>query len=366
MLDYRKNTQDWNLFLERQIDIFFSSVITTVYGSWLKDATGFGFTHQLNVFNNGIVSYYKTAQELEKADGYYWQVIRNNTEKLDEWTSLAQECNEQTESLIEEFKESEKPLQDIVLNYTNNIDQTRKTILYGTVIPYRILSAIDTHGKQHMEDEKVKKALALFEPLRAYVKYPDITKYIYGSFFKALAHSVEEYEPQLFSYLTFGEFNNVVHDFSTFNLQEIEKRKEWCMYWYDFEAETYFFNYDKNYSNDIGLQTEDLEEKTEFSGSIAQKGIVQGVVRIVNDLKDVTEFNKGDILVSINTNPSLMPVLKDAGAIITDEGGIMCHASIISRELHIPCVIGTKIATKTLKNGDVVEVNADEGIIKKL
>jgi pyruvate,water dikinase len=58
--------------------------------------------------------------------------------------------------------------------------------------------------------------------------------------------------------------------------------------------------------------------------------------------------------------------MKKAGAIVTDEGGLTCHAAIVSRELRVPCVIGTKIATKVLKDGDLVEVDADRGIVKIL
>jgi pyruvate,water dikinase len=66
------------------------------------------------------------------------------------------------------------------------------------------------------------------------------------------------------------------------------------------------------------------------------------------------------------TRPEYVPLMKKAAGIITDEGGITCHAAIVSRELKIPCVIGTKIATKVLKDGDMVEVDADKGIVKIL
>ncbi len=62
------------------------------------------------------------------------------------------------------------------------------------------------------------------------------------------------------------------------------------------------------------------------------------------------------------TDPDFLPAMKKASAIITDEGGITCHAAIVSRELKIPCIIGTRIATKVLKDGDLVEVDANKGI----
>jgi pyruvate,water dikinase len=63
------------------------------------------------------------------------------------------------------------------------------------------------------------------------------------------------------------------------------------------------------------------------------------------------------------TTPDYVSAMKLASAFVTDEGGIMCHAAIIARELKKPCIIGTKIATKVLKDGDLVEVDADRGVV---
>ena len=77
-------------------------------------------------------------------------------------------------------------------------------------------------------------------------------------------------------------------------------------------------------------------------------------------------MKQGNILVSEKTIPALLPAMKRAAAIVTDQGGITCHAAIMSRELKIPCVIGTKIATQILKDGDMVQVDANKTIIKKI
>jgi len=100
-----------------------------------------------------------------------------------------------------------------------------------------------------------------------------------------------------------------------------------------------------------------------FSGSVAYPGKARGVVKVVNSTSDINKFNAGDILVSYSTNPSLVPAMNRAAAIITNTGGVTCHAAIVARELKIPCIIGTKIATKILKDGDRVEVDANKGII---
>ena len=66
------------------------------------------------------------------------------------------------------------------------------------------------------------------------------------------------------------------------------------------------------------------------------------------------------------TSPDFLPAMKKSAAFITDEGGITCHAAIVAREMKKPCIVGTKVATKKLKDGDFVEVDADHGIVKVL
>lgn len=104
----------------------------------------------------------------------------------------------------------------------------------------------------------------------------------------------------------------------------------------------------------------------QLSGQTAQPGLAKGRVKIIIRAKDMSKMAKGDILVSIATDPDIVPAMKKAAAIVTEQGGITSHAAIVSRELGIPCVIGTKIATKILKDGDLVEVDANRGIVKKL
>jgi phosphohistidine swiveling domain-containing protein len=102
----------------------------------------------------------------------------------------------------------------------------------------------------------------------------------------------------------------------------------------------------------------------DLSGQIACRGKVSGAVRVIFDPKDDKGFSTGDILVTSMTRPEFVPLMKKAGAVVTNEGGITCHAAIISRELNIPCIIGTKFATQVLKDGDLVEVDADNGVVK--
>ncbi|RJO59182.1 hypothetical protein C4546_03590 [Candidatus Parcubacteria bacterium] len=104
----------------------------------------------------------------------------------------------------------------------------------------------------------------------------------------------------------------------------------------------------------------------EIHGVTANGGTVIGRVRVCMQLSTIGKVKPGEVLVTSMTRPEFMPAVKKASAIVTDEGGITCHAAIVARELNIPAVIGTRIATKVLKDGMLVEVKANHGVVKIL
>ncbi len=109
---------------------------------------------------------------------------------------------------------------------------------------------------------------------------------------------------------------------------------------------------------------------TELKGTVANPGTCKGIAKVMmsTDIKGLSKYNKnfkkGDILVTDMTQPNMVLIIKKASAIITNVGGLTSHAAIMSREFDIPCVVGTLKATKTLRDGDLVEVDANKGIIK--
>jgi pyruvate,water dikinase len=98
-----------------------------------------------------------------------------------------------------------------------------------------------------------------------------------------------------------------------------------------------------------------------LTGKAVGQQIGIGPVRRVRDRADLQQFQPGEVLVAAMTDPDWEPVMKRAAAIVTDRGGRTCHAAIVSRELGVPCVVGTERATATLRNGDVVTVSCAEG-----
>ena len=107
-------------------------------------------------------------------------------------------------------------------------------------------------------------------------------------------------------------------------------------------------------------------EIDDFRGLTASPGKATGRVKVIKSSTEIGKVKVGDILEAVMTRPDYVVAMKKAAAIVTNEGGITSHAAIISRELGIPCIIGTKIATEVLRDGDLVEVNANHGVVRML
>jgi phosphohistidine swiveling domain-containing protein len=108
------------------------------------------------------------------------------------------------------------------------------------------------------------------------------------------------------------------------------------------------------------------QEIIELSGNIANQGRVKAKAFVTMNPADADKMEEGEILVTSMTSPDFIAAMKKASAIVTNEGGITCHAAIVSRELGIPCIVGTGKATKSIKTGDYLEVDANHGFVRKL
>jgi phosphohistidine swiveling domain-containing protein len=123
-------------------------------------------------------------------------------------------------------------------------------------------------------------------------------------------------------------------------------------------------NFDLEYFNRKICSSKINKEASKINGNCASRGIARGTVKKIFTTQDMTKMKQGDILIAPNTNPDIVMAMKIAGAIVTNQGGITCHAAIVSREFGIPCVVGTKVATEVLNDNDLVEVDADHGVIR--
>ncbi len=215
------------------------------------------------------------------------------------------------------------------------------------------------------EDLNLIEATREFIYLRTYT-----TEEADSSFFKIRAFLFPEMEARLGlkdnELIHFGgyEIINFLNSDEKPTQGELNKRKEAFAIIIENEKINVMFGH-----NALKLKEKHTIEKPaqkKLTGAIANKGKATGLARILLSHTEVGKVNKGDILIASMTTPDYIIAMEKAAAFVTDEGGITCHAAIISRELGVPCITGTKIATKVFKDGDKIEVDADNGIVRKL
>lgn len=359
---------DWVKYLERKrlFSIYFAFI--DIERKLLEEVTGFRFYNHLYTYQNDLGSHYRSVRELALSDAYYIDLVNKKDPRIKEWRDRGLKWNERADELIEMFTDETCPVQIPAADFKKYYDEFLQILLYGATIPFVILSAINAEIEKGNRQKYYDEVVELFEPLRSVSKYPGLQTSMMEYFFVEIAKLAKIADHKLLYVATPVELEAFIAEKPTVSVKELMQRKEWCVFWNNTDKDYIEFSYDKTITEKIPVlggvagTTKDAVVK----GSVAYKGKVSGRVCIVLEASEMAKFKEGDVLVSNCTNPSLMPVIRICGAIVTDEGGIMCHAAIVSRELKKPCIIGTKNATKVFKDGDLVEVDAEKGIVKML
>lgn len=356
---YNEEKMTWVKFMERKRTPFIYFPFIEIESQIMPKICGFRFYNHLYKWEGDTGVHFRVTGEFIKCDKHFLELIQSKDKRIVQWAKKGKEAENLADKWLETFSKTPIPFSVTKFNefYKDFID----ILLYTATMPYLVLSTIDTELTKGDERAKYEEVLALYEPLRNTSKYPQLERNILNSWFNELGKRYN-IDPIYIHFLMPDEIRKL--ETKSLDNEVLKKRKEWSIFWNDIESNNIVWSFDKNYISDIPVLEELIETTDVLKGNTAFPGKARGIVRIVNILEDIHEFNQGDILVSLNTNPDLVPVIKKAGAIVTDEGGIMCHAAIVSREFKIPCVIGTKVATKILKNGDEVEVDADKGIVR--
>lgn len=256
-------------------------------------------------------------------------------------------------------------------------------------IPHKVKELIKEKGgidKIREEREKLEKEISenkektskfkaklssdlkmLFEFTQETIKLRDLRKRDFFNCLVLLSNSVRELlkrkkiNENLFNYVISSDLKKELYLKENYG-KILEKRKEGNLYYFD---EKYFQELNVDYEK-IKKEIFDFIDRgigEEIKGTIAQRGFVQGKARIILNQSQFKEFKEGDVLITSMTRPEFVPLMKKAKAIITDEGGLTCHATIISRELKKPCIVGTKNASRLIKNDDLIQIDANNGTI---
>ncbi len=148
-----------------------------------------------------------------------------------------------------------------------------------------------------------------------------------------------------------------------------ERRKGFAIVWIDGKISTFFGKEAAGLQKEIGrmfIRHEARKDGKVVRGIAANHGKATGIVKVLHNYEDIRGVKDGDIVVASMTTPNYISAMEKASAFVTDEGGMTCHAAIVAREFGVPCVIGTVNATKVLKDGQLVEVDADNGVVRVL
>lgn len=238
-----------------------------------------------------------------------------------------------------------------------SVDFLTRLGLQTANIPRVVLNTLEEHNF------RIPKLMGLADKIRKQTVYPEYTKKVVVPLaINVLKKEGVKNPSHKIHLLTYKELQG--KQFTKLDERMLE-RKEEKLFIYENNNSTEKIKYSHDNQQILAKLTGvSLDQKPIIKGVVAYQGKATGRARIVLNNK-AKSFSSGDVLVSISSSPELMPYIRKCSAIITDEGGMGCHAAVISRELKKPCITGTKIATQVLKDGDLIEVDAFTGVIKK-
>ncbi|MBU2545500.1 hypothetical protein KKC65_03580 [Patescibacteria group bacterium] len=349
--------QHWVKFLTRDIPFIRNAIIINAYVEGYKKDIGWHYNPGVSIFKKGIAHIYRCKEGTNlNAEGFL--KIKNKKEFFER---IIKETKSTRKKTLENIKVCENKLKNKKLEYKellnifNLLYATFKDFWNFQFFPMGLEFSLNGIGKQDVVLKYEKYMVDIREQSQYItVKLEDLIDIVLKRIAKSKNLSYE-----LIKYTTPTEIIN-----NDLNRTILNQRKEISV---QMVKDNKYLVFQVKEAKEIDGLIISLEEKVsskEVKGSPAYKGKAGGLVRVILYRKDLGKIKKGEILVTPMTEAFYTPYLKRVEGIITNEGGITCHAAIISREMKIPCIIGTRNATKILETGDLVEVNANDGIVK--
>ena len=265
------------------------------------------------------------------------------------------------------YRESEAQIQQGSRDFQNldeAADFMARVAQYTTAFPSFVLMASQQEGCQDPE------AISLAEGLRAHTLYPAIERYIIDPLAvkatKALGFSEPDQAPTVATWSELRQ-GSLDRDTLEWRMEAVRNGRRFVFQSLNGEDQVRFLSQTGYLLMRLAKQRKIVmkENPDELVGQAAWPGLHRGRARVILSMDAVGQtIEEGEVLISIQSSPALMPLLQRCGAIVTDEGGVACHAAIISRELKKPTLIGTRSATSLIHTGDLVEVDTYAGVVR--
>lgn len=338
----------WFKSWEAKFPMFLVTIGAPGYFKPMKEIFGFKLGHFLVITHEGILAGFWVEKELIEFGGHLTKFAEKDPSILIEWSDRLKEETDKCRALISKGK-------DYFLNAEHFRELRRSD---------EILSAYQVAVREvinYLPDDLREQYTPNLEGAR---KHSETIFFELGDLVTSVLHYIAQKEnvsKDLIECLTGDELEIYFEQSLLPDISILQKR--------------YVCSGFINHPEFTWLSEEEIKQieksfvensSSEIKGQPAYKGKVTGRARVIKNFSAVNDFPRGDILVTGMTDPNYLPIMEKAGAIVTDAGGLLCHAAIVSREMHKPCIVGTKIATHLIKNGDMIEVDADNGIVRIL
>ncbi len=322
---------------------------TTAYGRPMIERFGLGIDNVFIIHRDGLSSAYYSKKSNDAFGRHLATLVSTHKGTIQQWSEALITSSANVESMFEQ------PVEQFLTSNSieHFLDEFTEFAMYQqvnkTIANY--LSEEQTHQYVAILEDARRKTEHTFPKLNAYYE-------IIGQYF----HTLHGLAPELGTALTVPELVIYAHT-NTLPDEDTLRQRYHGSGWY-FGASVVEFT-------DAEVLAIEASWHKKLSdacvGTSAFPGKVTGRVRVIlNYKKDADSFKVGEILVTGMTDPHFVPVMEKAAGIVTDAGGVLCHAAIVARELKTPCVIGTTYATSTFQTGDLVEVDADSGVVRVL
>jgi phosphohistidine swiveling domain-containing protein len=332
---------EWSKIFTGQWSLLLCSHMGYQHSKTIREELGFGMSKAIFVSKNGTATCYYDKEELANFGENLGKKVMNDTTLVMAWCETVRKLTDRINAII---KKEDVTLED----YQMFIE-----LLYKYVTPYVAVKQIPNYLPEHL----AKRFLPMLQESRIYSEsvFVDIPR------FMGRVAEGKEHDPHLVLCSFHSEFATHLDGDQLPSKEILQERFASCA----------LINNDGECEVITGTAVDQLETSligkhnmTSVEGQTAYSGNVTGKVKVITDPRNA-EIDPGDILVAGMTRPAYLPLMEKAAAIVTDAGGLLCHAAIVAREMKKPCVVGTQKATRVFKDGDIVDVDADNGIVKK-
>lgn len=354
-------SQEWQHTVRRPFFLLAASVLPFWMDSKHADNTLGTHLNELLLIQDdtGTVNLFYAKKSIDAFFEHIGDLFRNDRSHLIEILKHALDLYDQGYARIDQGVESFDSIQEIEDFFADMAQHT-------TVFPAWVLLYIESH---QIHDPEVQ---ALAEKIRSHTFYPVVERRLIEPLAIQTAKALGFSEPErAWELMVWSELKNglVTLELLESRLKAIQSGARFIFQVIDGQEELHLVSQTGYLLTRLARQREIVptNKSNELNGQVAWPGIFKGRAHVILSLDALGQTMEPDeVLVSIQSSPALMPLLKKCGAIVTDDGGIACHAAIIARELKKPTLIGTQLATSKIKTGDLVEVDTYNQVVRIL